>query len=699
MPRIPRMSSPTPRVAAPEMGAAPRMKQNTATYEAINQAGAALQNFSLNLVEKRTQAETNDFINSADNQFEADSYKKKIELQNKYSGDPKGYSTEFDSWAKDWNKNKIKEAPNTIAKDNWSRAFTNKATSASVDAQSYERKQAANFMVGKIDGYSQEHANNLTLSPNPEYAMSSWETTVKSVKDNVGIHWNETEAEELLKKLGARQAEGYLNGLERNKNFGSGLSFIDGKDKETKELLKYVDQDKLQSTRNRFMNAMEVNNEVSKQTINKTINNAVLGAIKYGGITKSEEFNQAYKLAEYLPPDKKALTIDDLDTAKYYAEKIALIKTMTPEKAIAEIKSKQFPDESFNLQGRMNLTSQFIKTAEEIIQQKESGAGEFYINNDKEVGIKSQEALDLSRPQALKSYIDEIDVRTDAEKITNKSYLSAAMAESYTTMLTTKDPVVSEQSFQALSAGAGDKTSVIINELRQKNKNFTDLHAAAFSIGDSKNRISVLSNLKNKQAIEDNPRVTSSSKQLKEAMLNNDSIANFSKIINNSDPSGNRMWIGNGATKLIELEAKSIIASGGDPDEAVSMASKKVIEDNFDFAEAGKSSLIVPKNLGIDKDDLENAIQRLGTKDYLSKLDITVPSVYPDKNRLLEDYEDKGYFISTPDQSGAYMVLKNSSNQHVPLRDSKGTPIRFNYSDMIKESQDTVKKSYSPRGF
>jgi hypothetical protein len=694
MPRIPQLNTQSINTNAVDLGQGPSVARAGIVNEAWAQLGNQLANIGSTLLEKRKQADTSTFINTRKNELNRLVAQKETELDAKYTGDPTGYSAEMNDFLKSYNDNQKDLAPNDDAKLMWENDFNSYSSQIGIQAQAKENKNRALYQSGLIEEDVFKNRQTLTQKPTSVLASDFLNNSLKSVNDGIGLYYDETQAKEMKRKIGSEYASTLLEGFEVSKRYGAGLRLLNGQDPDGKAILEYADPKQIQAYKQRYSVLAEQENEVSKRLFNSEVSNVTSGLLE--GKDIEADYNNLVSKSSFLPPEERAVVLDNLNNAKQYNQAMKELKTLPLDK-VQEKLAFEVPrgeNDVFNLGSRKQMAAMYQKAARDLIQAKNTDGAGFMISNDQDVRLAASMAMDVSNPKAMASYKEMVKQKQIANKINNVKILDKNMSKQYADILSSPNTKASNQVIQSLKQGYGNDFGQVVSEMVANGHIKDNTLAISFFMPDTDTRQQYLDNIKNKGEIEDSfKRAPKELKTGLKEMFEDNEVLNLQKAIMSGSKSGNNLWIKNSLEAGLELNYKALTAKGMSPKEAKA-ASIASLAGNFTTANAGRSSVVVPKEFQNYKSNIEDFMDVSLEKNKLSQMDIAVPPEYVNdpkligkdyseiKDRYISELSQQGVWSSNGNQNGAKLTKLNKFGELVEVKDSQGKPIERSFTEM-----------------
>lgn len=697
MPRVPMLNTQSISTNAVDLQQGPSTARAGMVSEAWAQLGDRLQNVGSALMTKRKQAETSTFLNTRKNELNRLVAEKETELDAKYSGDPTGYANEMNDFMQSYHQQQKELAPNEDAKNLWDNDFNSYSTQVSINAKAKEDRNKAQYQAGLITEDAFKNRQALAQKPDSLLAADFLNNSLKSVNDGIGLYYDETQAKEMKRKLGADYAGTLLEGFESTKRYGEGLRFLNGQVSEGKAVLEYTDPKQIQAYKERFTRLAQQENELSKRVFNTTVND-VSTALMQGMNVPSEVLNNLSSQANLLPAEEKSYVLDNLNSARQYNAILNDLKTMPVDqmRKMAAFTIPRAENDVFNFNDRQKMASMYQKAAADIINKKLTNGASFAIESDSEIRNLSEQAADIMDISSMKTYSVKVSEKQKQDGITNIKVLDGKegkLTKTYGGILTSPNAEAANAAFNNLKEGYGSKVGNVISEL-VSNEAIKPDHAMALYLPDESSRKSSLVNIAKKKEIDEAFKKIGKNSEMNE-VFNDDTIMELKKAISLNDPSKNRLWLNNGIDSLVELEYKAARADGASEKEAKKLALNKVVSGNFGVVNSGNSSVIITKDYLPYKSQIQDYMTESLSRQNVKQFKVSIPQAYKDQMRMLDreeatesqyydDLKKNGVWLTNTAQNGVRLAKKTANGGFTQILDDKGKPIEISFEDMIK---------------
>jgi hypothetical protein len=710
MPQIPRLQTQNISTNSVDLAQGPSIARSDITAEAWAQLGNTVANIGEQLMEKRKKSDTSSFLNSKKNELSRLKSAKTEAARSKYTKDPTGYSAEINNSLKEWGDSQTELSPNDDAKQEWDNYLTSYLTESTIEDKSIEDRNKARYHAGLIDEDVYKNRQVLAQKPDPTLTLDFVNNTAKAINDGIGVHHDQIEAKEKLRKYGSDYTGTLLEGFENSKNYGQGLRFLNGKDPESKALLEFADPKQIQAYKDRFTRLGEQEMEMSKRVLNTNISD-VSNALMQGMSVPDDVFNSLSSQVNMLKPEEKSLAMDNLNSAKQYNSVLKDIKTL-PVNQLRNMATFEIPRKEgdiFNLTSRQQMASMYQKAASDMLTKKLTDGATFAAENDRDIKNLSMQATDITNTSAMKDYATKVESRQKVDGVTNIKILNKNMSATYGAIISSPNPEAANNSFISLRNGYGDKFGNVVSEM-VINKSITPDHAMAMYLDNDDTRKQSFANISKKKEIDEAYTKVSKTKSELTDVFNDPVIQDLKKTISVNDPTNQRLWLNNGMDNLLELEYKNMRVNGVDASKAKEEAIKKVISKNFSTANSRNSSVILTRDHIQNKSQIQDYMAESLSDLSLRDMKFSIPDNYKQQSDILgvdaeeqykKDLAKNGVWLSNSGQNGARLAKLNKDGKYVSISDASGNPIEVSFNDMVKSN---VKKArnYQPkplRGF
>jgi hypothetical protein len=697
---MPLLNTQNVNVTAPDMQQGPSIAKAGQAWDAVASFGNKMSNFGAELAQKRKQAETSSFVNTSANDLERHISEKETELQQKYAGDPTGYSAAMADAMDEFHETRKESSPNDDAKNIWEQKFSDYSTTIRNRADSWENASRAKYQIGQIDNSVYKDRQHLAQKPDPTKAAQFLTNASQMVNDGRALWFDDAEADKRLRAYGGDISNSLMEGMEANKQYGAALNVLSGKHPTSKILLANMEPDKIANYKDRFNRLMKAENE-----FNKTVFRKQLGDVSYdlqqGNKVTPEAIRGIQSNISQLDPEERAYAMDDLNHNLKYNELLQNVKSMDMKDAtaIANFSIPRKEGDSFNVKGRVEMAENFKKKAQEILKMRTEQPAAFYAQSDKTLEIKSQMALDFQNPQAMKSWVDDIVSKQENDKNgADIKIMTPEMSKTFGAQIKGGNPELAENVIMSLKSsmksGGADYYGNAVSDMI-KNQDITPVQGLAMFMENPSQRADLMNATKNEKQIEESfKRFTTSDKSVK-SMMNeipaDKEIQQIVKAIASGDPKGERLWVTSSLNNAMELAYKDAIVNKGlDPEQAKERA-LSVVKNNFSVAYSGRSSVLIPKQYENKRTAIEDFMDESLSSEKLKAMDIVPDASYEGtqdligvdpKEKYISDLAMSGKWVSNNSGNGAFLAKEQKDGTMAAVRDSKGNLVEVHFDKM-----------------
>lgn len=636
--------------------------------------------------------------NKTEHSLQADSLLEDMKKEDKYRKSMEGFSDDYQKRLGDFQNKLLSDVPNPLSKRTSEGALADINLTSAKRAQAYERNERVARTYENINTSVNNIANSTALSFSPDkYIQGLTDITAEFTKNDQMFNPDQ-------KRKGIEQArevmfDSFSTYYENNPEFvQEGINIIEGGyGKKSEAILNGLASQKVGATLERFKRLQKQNGSINRSQVNRKISD-ITSAIKSGKFLNDQDFDQVSTLALSSDFENKAEMVDTVQGLKIINNEMKSFMGLTAKEKEVAINDKlklTEADGAFNATSRAALDELFPQVKKNLLKQMETKGADFATKMRSDVANLSNQILnpidstvsDEQFRETVQTYIASTRTTQQDAGITNVKFLTDDMANNYSTLITSQDGQVSALAIERIQNSFGDASGNILKELIT-DKKIPQEYAVAFYAQDTQSKANILDNLKNKKDIETSFDIA---KKTNDEIKFNDVLADeayesLKLAINKTNAGGANRDIVNGFAKNIELEYMKLMSSGEkiSHDDAKERAMDTIINKNFDFT-ANKTPLIIPKDLGIDKDMVEDFTEEAldSIMEFGNTVDIAVPKNFKgSKNNYYNYLEDTGVWVWNGGDGAT--LHEDTGNGLAEIKDSQGKNIEFKYSDMNK---------------
>lgn len=601
MPRIPVYDrtptiTPTPQGRIPRVGGQAEIDSITNTQRLIQNASNVIATAS-DIEAKREQADANDYAFKQAN----DLYTKasKFESQSKAQGID-GHEERVSKFMEEERQAAVRNAPSDLAAQEYDKQATHYFAKTIVDAGNWEKVEKAKYNAFKYDK-EQEDTSNAWIS-NPAKGILDYELkagqTEQAMRKDVGTAFFGAELDQKIKEMRNGYLTGIYQGLDAKEDYAKMKSLLMGDSRLSTDL-----DPKLKAT---FLKRAEAGLEqVGKREASNLRDQAhdyIAFSVQQGETNPAKYNAISAKIANnpYIEKDDKAKLLDNLKTSQIVATDIKAAKAM-PESEWANLVSLQKDNKEWNFASRQRIKNETMQALNEIKQQRSKDPVQAtveafpYLKTLQEKSLSSPEAMDEFN-RAVVSQQKTWGIPLDQMRLTSKSQ-SAFIGEQINSAIQADSPGALQAVTDEIQKKYGSNAHQVYNEL-VKDKHVDNGFFLVGQVSTDVAKKSLVYNLKKAKQINDGFTTqfgSENSTQLKNLVQakTTDQAYAFNSA------GGGDLSLGKAYQDQILLEAKKIRLNRSDISDvdAVNLAQKNIIEDNFDLVRGGRSFVAKSKKL------------------------------------------------------------------------------------------------------
>ena len=681
----------------------------------VNEAWARLGSAGIQaggeLLRKRQEAETKNFLAQAETKYALEYSKAERELRIKHEGSPDGYTKAMDDFHTKFDNDIKKSAPSGLSEQLWSSESQKLRTETLVKADAYENKAKALNYKTKGDELFNEMKKELMLSPNNKRVSEFYNKRMGYINENRGLLYGDLTADEEIKTSSNELADTYVTSLRSSPTARLSMltrakNFLEGKDPELQGLYKSLDADYVNKKRAAVLNELDNEQKISKAEVQSGIKD-ILGALSTPGrkVTK-EELSYALTRASTLKDGQAE--VDTIKLASKYNEELNGLLEAS-DSAIMEAVSSGFtiPNDNFNFESRSNLQNEFKKRASEILEERRKYPGSFFTRNDPALQNLSAQALRIDDPSLpLAQYITRVEAKKQNLGISSPEVLNKDLVDGYRGMIAAardgaaKDAIIRQINIASGGRGASVLSEVVSNDGKSP---FTYAEYVASTVESDAVRANIFDSLKD-------PEINKQASNFNKYIDRNSSLKNYFRAL---DSSGLQVAEEKAAyRKLVAVQAASY-SSSLSPSESVDQAVSDILKDTT-VASAGRTTIAlkgrdqVKYSAKIEElADVTNdiySIEVLGVKAPKSILEKYKP-IYGDtldiEKKYKQDVASKASWIMNGNGNALKLTMPDPITEYpVPVRDSSGREIviPFEAIDQVTfKMKNKIKENHQKR--
>lgn len=580
--------------------------------------------------------------------------------------------------------------------------FANVERRAAIGASEYQLNQRKNFILSTKKEMITSTAQRLSTMPDSYETVKSLNTVISQLKDSSTF----TQEEQKTNELAARDEifTGYMNGLENENEPEEALEVLNGENPHSKEILKTIAPEKVQTWRRRFERQMKTKAEVNKSLFNSQIQD--LESFTFDNREKAPQgFIESLEQNSIALGDRKAY--GKIQILKKSNEMIQSIKEYDTED-LNKLRTGLSQSPEFKVLGiqdaaeKNRLAKRMNSAIDQMIKFRNEKGADFAMEVDKSlVGLSAQAAA--LEPEGTKAYLEKTETVQKAKGIANTKLLTDAMAEAYEPLFNVKDgetldPVAVKKSVIGFKEAFGKNTPKAVEELIDR-KIIDRATSYAFYSDDPKQIENIISlNTTDTDTLIEASKETFSKagtdlKSESENMFVDSSIQEYENAL--AKTIGKKEAILRIAP-LKALAVKSFAKYAAT--ESIDNAKKKALED---FASQwttlnADENVIIPTSqlnkMSLGKGRLEETLDlmRVHAREITEAYEVPVPDQYkavessPEKakEKFASDIRSKGMWLTSSDMTGVVLYMDNGTERPSVVPGKGGKPIKVTWQEL-----------------
>lgn len=635
--------------------------------------------------------------NKTEHSLQADSLLEDMKKEDKYATSMEGFTEDYQKRLGDAQNKLLSDTPNPLSKRTSEGALADINLSSAKRAQAYERNERVARTYENINNSVDNIANSQALAFSPDKYIQGLTDITAEFTGNDQMFTPDQ------KRKGIEQArevmfDSFSTYYENNPELvQDGINILEGGyGKKSEAMLHGLDSKKVGATLERFKKLQKQNGSINRSNINRKISD-ITSAIKSGKFLNDQDFDQVAGLALASDFENKAEMVDTVQGLKIMNDEMKTFMGLSAKEKQAALNDKlklTKADGAFNATSRAALDGLFPQVKKNLLDQMELKGADFATTMRSDVANLSNQILnpldstvsDEQFRETVQTYIASTRATQQDAGISNVKFLTEDMANNYGTIVTSQDGKVAAIGIERLQNSFGDASGNILKELIDSKK-VSQEHAPAFYVTDMTSRETILENIKNKdEIIAGYKQTTPNNIDNEKDVLASSELRDFRIGIDRTHALGANSKIANGFNDAILLDYKRRRKMGIDHDDAKKQSIKAIMTDNFDTTN-NTVGLIIPKDIGVDKDEVENFAEEAisGISRFAEEFDISVPKSYEgSKENYLDHLEDTAQWKW--DGGNGAVLQEMTSTGPAKITDSKGREIRFNYKDMNEKA-------------
>lgn len=596
------------------------------------------------------------------------------------------------------------EKPNELGKQVFASRFSSIKRRMSLNSLDYQTNQRTNYLYKQDQETDMLKANSLAVSPDPIAAM-------KYIKDSEASYNNPSKYQGDIAQKGVLSArnsifEGLMSGFENSDDPDTALSILNNEMAESKELLKNIDEGKIQTWRRRFQNLSNINTSVKASVLNKQFTDAEAAIMDRMQSVDNNELTNLQQMYAAAGDTNKVQSVEMLKASNALMQQL---KT-TPNKELDKILTKGVENlPEFKVTGSMNaaekvrLSERFKTSIQKLKELKESRGADFIHDTFADVQNIAAQAADIGDIRAMNEYSTKVIEHQNKQNINNPKVLTDKLAEVYTSQINiSKNPDlgagIAANNIQKLKAGYGEHSLKIAKELVDR-KLITSEQAYAFYL-DNPESVKRLMELQDPKVLEAVNKAYTLKKSedvdvdLTMSKLSTDeTFTQFKSALVDKTGQQSNIQITESLLGIMQKDYKQIVTTSSiKPEEA----KKQVIERYMNnWKITSNSTPVVIPNVEVQKhgynvDKIEDNIDELRTSmPFMQEsLNIPVPDTYIKElgkdapAKWKKDLSNRSRWVTSPEMDGVVLMVDMGGKNPLAVKNKDGGLIRVSYKEL-----------------
>jgi len=644
----------------------------------------------------QSEARTQAIKNKAEFTLQADSLLEDMKKEEKYADSMEGFTQDYQQRLGDLHKDVLDTTTHTpLSRRASENALSETNLSSQRKAQSYERNERVAKVYQNAEDVTDLMGQDLAINYSPDKHVQNI-TTIQNMFRKEEEIWTPEQSRKGIKNFKNKQFDSLSTYYETNPGIVSqGISLLEGKYPQSKAILDGISSEKRNATLERLKRIQKQNNSMSKASISRHITD-LKAAVYSGKKLRANDFNRVSSMAlegAFDNSAEMANTVQGLQAIHDQNEKFSQMNAKEKAVAVNDKLKLGEVEGAFNAAQREALQDMFLKVKQNTLKNMETKGADFAAGDRQDIANQSQQILnplneDISDEElyeATQSYVSNTRTYQQDAGITNIKFLTEDMQNSYSDAITNKEGQIGAVAIERIQKSFGDASGSVLKELLQSKK-IAPEHSTVFYSQDYQSKTRMLENIRNKDKIEEDFRKTKSTNpniDLNDVLIDKD-YQSFKVALNKTNPGGANRDIMNGFTTNVMLEYKRLMSAGGevDHDKAKQQAIDTVINNNFDFT-SSKTPLMIPKDLGVDKDVVDNFTEDSLDEmiDFSNAADIQPPKNFKgSRSNYINHISDTGVWVWNGGDGA--VLYEDTGNGLAEIKDSMDRKIELKYSEM-----------------
>jgi hypothetical protein len=696
------------------------------TDDAFARLGGQLAQLGSNLLEKRDQAEANNYEHSMLNQraIEYSDFKNKLKLTygNEHP-DYEDYATTVKQWMDERYQDDVKKAPSELAKQRYQQSVGNFFTNQLVQSQNEEYKFRAQHYVDQFGNDLDTAEQALEKNPDPALATTLRANLQKRIQDGLGTNFNPEQADTLKEATSRATSRGILRGIHaaasKPEDFQAGLAYLKAPDgSKQADLMDGLTADDRFTWTEKFQNGMKLYSHMQSQDENQRYSDLV-GMLQTQGGEIDPRVPAALnrqRQAGDLSQQEWLIKTDTLNFAKQagdFQQSLALVPdhqvganlAQFKERALAATQALSSTDPSFNFNHRAQIIRGMDSIASNALSVRAQDRNAYVTAARPDIANAYKMALGSNDPATVQDSFQKVvsaQVATGATE-PQATLLNTSTAKGFAQALDTSNEQAAAQWVTEYQRRLGPLFPKFMSELVDQGKLSKEYEVLGF-VPDPLDKQTLIQSIKNGKNIDvaieklfprDHVQTMKDLRLQVATELRPVANAWFQTALG-----GSRQDSINSLIDLTQKEAaRIIVASDGktDPDVAAKQASKTIL--GLGDVIHGPNSLVwAPKQVGgapLDKTLIGNFMQTHMDESAFKSMGVATPgdmksALTPAENetKFFDYLKTRGKWVTDPSMTGLYLAYPDQNGHYWFAHNEKGQIIGKKYLDITRNPDE-----------
>ena len=701
-------------------------------FDAMAKLGGTIGNIAMDLQEKRTRAEEQQFLTNKDTEdlLATKEFMKKQRVHAPPDGS--GYTEAVTKFTKDRLAKNIEEAPTENAKLRYQQSAGNFFTRSIIDASSYETERKITKMDMDMTNNVQAFANNQIDNPDQVEAAKKmagfdldYDGYVQAeVYDQLTANKKKEEARNITTK-------GMLDGMysRGGRSLNDALKLITTeKGGEESIFSNALTPTEKKQYKERFLNKIQSDREISTAKVIKRANDTATRALLKRDVTASEINATESNINRIKDPLQRAETLDNFRSSVVIQTALKNADGMDNNMlraSLGDIEGKlrgatadSIKDKNYNFKDKARLENLYKESVKDIIELRKTNGVEESLKYDP--SLKALAAVANSgKPQDMQNFVEQskivqlkMGVRPDQVRVTTDAKISE-MAEAINRASTSSDVAARLNHYE--QQYGKDFTQAFMEASSEEKKAIPPEYLAVANLANPKDREDLINAIRDPEI---NIKFDANKKGVTTEYLKQASSEALEPMV--KAMGGLPPHFGKGFLAAAQLQMKKMIGEGKSLSDAKKEITAKYFTNNFDSAESSRESIMFPKLPENNKRNIEAFLSAYtpsynktdffaGSPEKFKEFGVYPPKEFLDrakaKGRTAEQAEGEYYdrvtnsskWITAPDMKGVMLVTEEEYGKKIPVLDKHEKPIYRSFSDISsRPDKQIIERLKSP---